>query len=346
MKKKLMIFAVAITVALTFSGCKKEKTAEEEVKTETSVQVEEQAVDPIASETSDYIDKYVNTNQRPVAVMVDNDNKDSRPQAGLDEAYLIYEAPVEGGATRFMALFRSNNTEKIGPVRSSRHYFLDFAKENDAIYTHFGWSPKAKSDISKLSVNNINGIIATDEGVFWRERKFKGDWHSAFTSIEKIKEMAVSKGYRTETDTKNGIKYSMEDINPASGNPATEITLPYSNMYKTGYTYNAETGLYEKFINSEPHKMQNGNTLTFKNIIIELIADKSLGDGTARREIITAGSGKGYFFTNGAYEEITWTKASRTEPAVYQKMNGEELQINPGNTMINIINPSLGIVIQ
>ena len=73
---------------------------------------------------------------RPIAVMIDNHNL-AWPQAGLNKAYLVYEIIVEGGETRLMALFKGQNVDKIGPVRSSRHYFLDYVMENDAIYAHF-----------------------------------------------------------------------------------------------------------------------------------------------------------------------------------------------------------------
>ena len=342
MNKRLIIFALTFSMLLSFAGCKKNKTSVEYIENNKI----EETNDPTVTETNSYLDKYINSDERPIAVMVDNDNKDARPQAGLDEAYLVYEMLVEGGSTRFMALFRNVSTEKIGPVRSSRHYFLDFVKENDAIYTHYGWSPKATADISNLKVNNINGINGSDSNIFWRERKFKGDWHSAYTSIQKIEERLAQKGYKTETATKNEIKYSDEEISLSEQGVATEIVLPYSGKYKTGYIYNAETKLYEKQINNAPHKMQNGNVLSFKNVIVEFIADKALGDGSDRREIITTGTGKGYYFTNGAYEEITWSKASRTAPTIYKKMDGSELVINAGNTIINIISPNTGVNIQ
>ena len=91
--------------------------------------------------------------------------------------------------------------------------------------------------------------------------------------------------------------------------------------------------------------MQNGNVLSFKNIIVEYITDKPLGDGSDRREIITTGSGKGYYFTNGACVEITWSKASRTAPTIYKMSDGSELNINAGNTIINIISPGAGVKI-
>ena len=92
--------------------------------------------------------------------------------------------------------------------------------------------------------------------------------------------------------------------------------------------------------------MQNGNTLSFKNVIVELIYDTDLGDGSVRRNINTTGTGKAYYFTGGAYEEITRIKQSRGGLTVYKRANGEELLINPGKTMINIISPSAQINIE
>ena len=87
--------------------------------------------------------------------------------------------------------------EKVGPIRSSRHYFLDYALENDAIYVHFGWSPQAQSDISKYKINNINGI-SEDGTTFWRV-KDKSAPHNAVTSTKKIMESAKSKKYKSDS---------------------------------------------------------------------------------------------------------------------------------------------------
>ena len=95
---------------------------------------------------------------RPIAVMINNHNQARPYHSGLDKAQIVYEFIVEGGITRMLAVFKDQDVSRIGPVRSSRHYYLDYALENDAIYVHYGWSPQAKSDISKYSVNNINGI--------------------------------------------------------------------------------------------------------------------------------------------------------------------------------------------
>ena len=106
--------------------------------------------------------KIFSGDSRSVAIMIDNDNKYAWPHAGLNNAYMIYEFIIEGGSSRFIAFFKEDNLpDKVGPIRSSRHYFLDYVMEHDAIYCHFGWSPLAQSDIPRLGINNINGIYDT-----------------------------------------------------------------------------------------------------------------------------------------------------------------------------------------
>ena len=338
-KQKAVIALLLLLVM--FSGCtaKVDGPAQQQASTEEAVQSQN-------PEIQEFFNNYVNTHQRPIAVMVDNDDKNARPHAGLDEAYLIYEMVVEGGSTRFMALYRHDDVAKIGPVRSSRHYFLDSVLEHDAIYTHYGWSPNASRDIASFGINNINGVLGVDGTIFWREEKYKGDWHSAYTSVAKIKEMARKKSYADETAKKGGIQYATEYITLPTDNKASKISLPYSGKYKTGYQYNEQTGLYEKQIDGTRHVMQNGNVLAVKNVIVQLITDTSLGDGTDRRNINTTGSGKGYYFTGGSYEEITWSKSSRQGNTVYKKADGTELRINPGKTIVNFIDPTIGVTFE
>ena len=188
-----------------------------------------------------------------------------------------------------------------------------------------------------FGINKINGVLGGDENIFWREKKYKGDWHSAYTSIKNIKDMASKKGFAAETEHRNSINYSDSYITPDSDTAANEVTLKYSYKYTTGYIYKSEKGVYEKTIDGKPHVLQSGETTQFKNIIIELIADTSLGDGSDRRNINTTGSGKGYYITGGLAEEITWSKPSRRENTVYKKLDGTPLVINPGKTIINII---------
>ena len=274
--------------------------------------------------------------ERPIAVMIDN-HKGAWPQAGLNEAYSVYEIIVEGGETRLMALFKGVDLEKIGPVRSSRHYFLDYALENDAIYAHYGWSPKAKTDISKLDVDNINGITESSSS-FWRT-KSKAAPHNVFTSTKKIKEIAENKGYSLTSDEESVLNYTFDEVNLEDGIDANTVTIPYSDLHTTSYKYDAETKRYVRYARGKKQTdYETKDPITTKNIIITFVENSRLNDGTKkdRQTIDNIGTCNGYYITNGKAIKIKCTKDSRKKQTVYKDLDGNEIEVNDGNTFFNI----------
>lgn len=340
-KDKIMkkLASVLLAGMLVFTGCGKETPPTETPEVTLQPPVET----PVPA--SEFYTEYTEATLRPTAVMVDNDNSDAWPHAGLTDAYLVYEVPVEGSATRLMALFGARNTEKIGPIRSSRHYFLDYVLEHDAIYTHYGYSPRAQKDIPALGINNINGVEGSGYGAFWREEKYKGDYHSAFTSMEKIQASAASKSYRTERQ-KSPLLFSEQDTPLSDGTACTTVKVPYAGFYSSSFEYDAASGTYKKFMNGAPHAIQGGAELAVKNIIIMQMKTYPLGDGSARINVDTVGSGKGQFITMGQSVPITWEKAGRSEKTVWKNAAGEEIKLNPGQTWVLLlpsgVSPQLG----
>lgn len=276
---------------------------------------------------------------RQICVMIDNDGNSSRPHAGIEDAYLIYEMYVEGMATRLMAVFKGAETQKIGPVRSSRHYFLDYALDGDSLYAHAGWSPKAMEDIPALGVNNLNGLVY-EPAYFWRERKYKGDYHSLYTSVDNLKSLAEQLGYRTASDvlplnfTKEEVKYEGEEVK--------SITFPYASFYTVSYKYDEETGLYERYINSEYHPTQSGAKLYASQIIVQLARNYALGDGTARQQLDTVGEGEAFLLKDGLKTLLTWKRSARGEKLRFYTSDGNELSLTPrGQTYVQVIPPSM-----
>ncbi len=167
--------------------------------------------------------------ERPYAVMIDNATSRVLPQGGLNKAQLIYEILAEGGETRYMAVFWGKGSSMIGPVRSSRHYFLDFAMEHNAIYVHYGWSPYAKSDISAVGINNINGLFAS--GTFWDITTDKYNWQDSYTSTSRIKAYAKEHKYSQKTTKGLVFSYRTEDIVPTGGKTAKFVEVDYNSSH-------------------------------------------------------------------------------------------------------------------
>ena len=285
-------------------------------------------------------------NDRPIAVMIDN-HKGAMPQAGLNDAYLVYEIIVEGGESRLMALFKGANLDKIGPVRSSRHYFLDYALENDAIYVHFGWSPQAQSDITKLGVNNINGISESSTS-FWRT-KDKYAPHNVATSTEKILSIAQRKGYSTTSTKESVLNYVADEFNLEGDMEATKVTIPYSTSNTVEYEYDSTTKRYTRYSrDTKQVDWTTGETVTTKNIIVVKCENWTLNDGTnkGRQTLDNVKALSGYYITNGKAIEITAEKSSRAGQTVYKDLEGNEIEVNDGNTFIQICPIDSKVVIE
>ena len=279
----------------------------------------------------------IDSTSRPYAVMINN-NHDAWPQCGVQDAYIVYEIIAEGGITRLMALYKDQDTAKIGSIRSARHYFLDYALENDAIYVHFGWSPQAQSDISKLKVNNINGLVESSKS-FWRD-KDKSAPHNAVTSTAILKEIAERKEYRLTTSQEPVLNYTAEEVNLENSElNAYTVTIPYSDYNTVKYEYDAETKRYIRYSRGVKQlDWLTDETVTTKNIIITKCKNTTLNDGEnkGRQTLDNIGVREGYYITNGKAIQITCEKASREAQTIYKDLEGNEIEVNDGNTFIQI----------
>ena len=275
-----------------------------------------------------------NSNERPIAVMIDN-IRPAWPHVGLADAYVIYEIIVEGGQTRLMAIFKDQTTAQIGPVRSARHYFLDYALEHDALYMHFGGSPQARTDIRRLNVDDINGMR---NSASWRERGRRSP-HNVIASIESMQSAARATNSRMTSDQGPALPYSHSRINLSEredSRVANNITLRYSPSHTTRWRFNAETGLYTRSMNNIEHRDGRTNQpYTFKNILIINARVTNL-DGRGRRDIQTTGTGTGYFVTKGHAIPITWEKPTRGARTIYRDLEGNNIRINDGKTFIQV----------
>ena len=290
------------------------------------------------------------SNSRVIAVQINNHNQARLNHAGLQDAFIVYEAMVEGGITRMLALYKDKTTEKIGSVRSSRPYFLDYVLENDAIYVHFGFSEQAKKDIASLGINNINGLY---DNAFWRDTTLNVAYeHKAFTSMEKINNMISQKGYRTTSDSPALLNYDVDEVNISETketeledgtkettitNKANTVVIPYSYYMTVKYEYDSENKVYNRFANDKAHTDAiTKKQYNFKNIIIIKVKNYSI-DSYGRQALDNIGTGSGYFITNGCVKEITWQKDSRSSKTVYKYLDGTDVVVNDGNTFIQIV---------
>ena len=214
-------------------GTKKEKQKEEPKEEPAPI------VEPVEEKKLTIFDEKSDT--RPIAVVINNLPSAMKAQTGLNDAYLIYEFPIEGNYSRSVALFKDKNTSQVGTVRSARQYHPYFVLENDAIFVHWGGNHPAYDVLSSTKINHIDAN--SNFKPFFRKNPFKlATEHTGYTSLEKVKNVIKDKKWRTTTTVKPPIKYSYDEIDfSTEENPkvANTVELNYGN-YKLKYTYNSE----------------------------------------------------------------------------------------------------------
>ena len=283
----------------------------------------------------------IESKTRPFAIVINNTPVAVKVQEGLNKAYLIYEIPTEGNTSRIMALYKDAEDDlTIGTIRSSRHNFLDYALESDAIYVHYGWSHYAKSDEQRGVVDYINGLFDTP---FWRNNPERlASEHTAYTSISKLKDYAANKKKFNMTSDKDTVllNYNVADIDLSEkegAKKADKVVIPYgSKSNEASFTYNEETGMYERReAGNYCIDYKTKERVSTKNIIVQKVSASSASDGYYW-DIKTVGTGKGYFITNGYAVPITWEKTSRSAQTKYKYLDGTEIEVSDGRTYIEL----------
>ncbi len=292
-----------------------------------------------AKDAKDWQDK------RPLAVMVNN-YVDARPQSGLTSADLVYEVVAEGGITRFMPFFLSEVPEKIGPVRSTREYYLVLVKElGDAMIMHIGWSPQALVAIETWPVRSLGRGGAT----FWRDQARLdagiATEHTAYVNGKELYERGAELGWE---GTREFDVYKFKDAEKyTDAVSAKDISIDfwYEGDYSAVWKYDEATGLYMRFMgydaegNPIPHKDQEtGEQIAVKNLIVQFADESSIiGDDKNRLEYTLIGSGEGLVFLDGRVISVTWSKEERDTRTKFYDINGNEMEFNRGKFWVSIV---------
>lgn len=321
----ILVIGVAL---LLFLGSKKDSTLPKITKKNSTT--------PVAERSLKIVD--LNSKTRPYAIMINNLGVARPLQSGLQDAMIIYEMIVEGGLTRYMAVFQDQNTERIGSIRSARHYFLDYALENDAIYVHHGNSPQAAADFKTLNIDRIS-VDASKTG--WRDKSLNvSTEHTLFTNIAKLNNGVGNKRKTRNKDFLLNYSETPIDLSTKEGAiKANNIEITYSGSVKSSYEYDESAQNYKRSVNGKAHTdYVTKKQYTFKNIITYQVSNTSLNDGSGkdRQTLDNIGSGEGYYITNGYAVPITWSKSSRSSQTVYKYKDGTEIDVNDGNTFIQI----------
>jgi hypothetical protein len=282
-----------------------------------------------ASTAKTYIDLY--------AVSIDN-NTDARPPSGLNQAAIIFEAPVEGGITRFLAVFeRGVSVPEIGPVRSARPYFLDWVSElGPSLFLHIGGSPAALERIAAtpyLREADRDGI-STYGSSFWRDGK-RDMPHNAYTSSTDVEKLFSSRTGASRSIT----PYLMAGDPPEDQRGSGEnfiVPMSAEPSFRPEWRYDKASNSYTRFIKGVEQDDRVGAPLTAKNIIVMKTTGKVL-DGIGRLSLVTAGSGDATVYHDGAKIDATWKNGDGSSLARFYATDGSEIALTEGSVWIEMV---------
>lgn len=343
-------------MSLLFSGCQKKEEVkpfpspflEEDEEKKPSGDADKDSPDDTKKEkdphkgqlksplTGLWVDKKT-AKKRPAAVVFNNISF-ANPQSGIGDAAILYEAVVEGGITRLLGIFEETSQDRIGSVRSARHYFVSFADEWDAIFVHYGHTKYAVSKIHELKVDNLSGLEAVGNTVYYRDNSIKAP-HNAFTSMEGIEKGIEKKGYRTKLkgDLKNHFVFNETNVKP-EGEPAKKVTLGFSGYTSPYFIYNKKDKLYYRFqFGSEHMDAVTKKQLAFQNLIIQYVSYWTIDSKNGYQSMdIENSKGEGLYISDGKAVPITWDKHESKKEMHYYDKNGSLLAVNPGKTFIAV----------
>ena len=279
---------------------------------------------------------------RPYAIMINN-IKVASPQSGLSAADILYEALVEYGITRFMAVFEAQDamadtTSRIGSIRSARHYYVSLANELDAIYVHFGGTSYASDEIADAHVDEVDGIKGgLANWAFTRDEKIQSP-HNVFLNFSIMLNEVFNSSLRSEWEHPEDkfFQFSEEDVTPANGQKAEKVTIQFSQSVRPYLVYDADNREYTRYQFGVLHQdANNDQPLVFKNIIIQYVKHTEISNGYLDLELENV-EGDGYYVTNGIAVPIVWKRNETANECHYYDQSGNRLEINVGKTYIAI----------
>ena len=290
----------------------------------------------------------------PVAVMLD-DSPAARPQAGLSDASVVYQAPAEGGIPRYMAIFQAGAPKRIGPVRSARLYFVRWASEIEALYAHVGGPLPLREylDAGKGDVVNADAMrwaSPTFARVDWRDKP-----HNSYTSDPKLRALGRRLG---ATDAALGYKpadmWSFRDgaVLEARGPDGGRIRVIYTGE-QVEYRYDRATNTWLRSVDGRDHRdpaytenrgfgaHTSGSRIAPTTVILMVVpirrSSSVAGPALGRLEADTVGRNTAWIFADGRVMKGSWKKASPSGRTRYYDAAGAEISLPRGQIFVQVV---------
>ncbi len=270
-------------------------------------------------------------NQLPViGVMIEN-SQDARPQAGLTGAGIVFEAIAEGGITRFLALYQNLKPTYLGPVRSVRPYYIQWALPFQASIAHVGGSPEALAAMRSLGARDLDQFA---NGGSYDRITARVAPHNVYTGVNRLVKLAKSKGFKSS----HFESWPRKTEEPAAKPSVRQINFTISSdLFNVHYTYDHKTNSYKRSEGGQVHRDDKTHTQIHPKVVIALVMNHGLEADGLHSIYHTTGSGQMFVFQDGTLTKGHWHKSGPHAQFSFTDQNQQPLKLNPGQTWVTVV---------
>jgi len=329
----LVVLAV-IGAALAFSSSGDSKAAADQPKASTTLAPTTTTAPPVAPLTG-LPDPSGDSFKRPaLSVKVENYNPDSRPQTGLDQADVVYEEEVEGGITRFVAIFNSTAPDTIGPVRSVRLQDPDIVWPIGGIFAYSGGAADPVAAINAAPVHAVDNTAAVANGANAMERDAPGQPkraapHNLYGHGPALFDLGGDP--KPPPPLFQYTKPGSPNAGANVGDPVVSMRIGWIGDYDASYQWDAATNTWKRFQHGDPHLVVGGDQIAPTNVVVQF----TQYDGESNAQ--TVGEGDAWIFTDGRVYKGRWVRPDRAKPARYTDLAGAPITLRPGRTWVELL---------
>lgn len=281
--------------------------------------------------------------KRPVTGIMIENSDEARPQSGLQDAGVVYEAIAEAGITRFLALFQESTPPYIGPVRSLRPYYIDYAAPFQASIVHVGGSPDALAEVQSGGFRNLDEFA---NGGYFTRISSRYAPHNVYTSFSSLDALNQKKGYTSSLFTSWPRKTDKKLATPTA--KSIDFTISSSDFY-VHYDYSVVSNSYLRSEGGAPHldyvsASDTKGVQLHPKVVIAIVVPQGRGaldaSGAYYTDYATSGSGGAYIFQDGGVTIGSWTKGDTNGQISFTDANNQPIKLNAGQTWITLVGSS------
>lgn len=264
-----------------------------------------------------------------LAVKVEN-LADARPQAGLNDADIVYEEPVEGGITRFIAIYHCNDARRIGPIRSARLVDADILRQFGApVFAFAGGVPAVVSAVEEIGAVSIPYTTSSD---FFEEDPNRSEPHHVFSSTSVL--------YRGSDGDAPEAVFAFDEDRPTGEKRARLAHLDFSPFANVFWRFSPKNRVWLRSHDEETHLLEDGAQVSAVNVIVQVVKVRPSeildAAGNPSPEIDAVGSGKAFVFRNGRVIEGRWVREAGDDLTEFLDAGGEQIPLAPGRTWVEL----------